>query len=155
MNAKWAEQFGAGKDAVDSGHKVLVGLVNDVKRMIETKDIPALTDAFDKIEIWLNAHFENEKKKLQAANIDCFNRKLEQQFELNSLFFLKGQLVAKNGAWSDGETNLYIQFLSDWLIERITNEDMLLQEIKLLTEAAKTCYLEARHDGKMQRRFPE
>ena len=35
MNTVWIEQLSAGNDAIDSGHKVLVSLVNDVKRMIE------------------------------------------------------------------------------------------------------------------------
>lgn len=139
MDRVWAEQPSTGNNAVDSGHKVLISLVNDVKRMIESKDVSALSDAFDKLEIWLDAHFENEEKKLQAANIDFSNRQLEQQFELNGLFFLRGNLVAKNGAWSDGEAKLHIQFLSDWLIERIANEDLLSQAIKPPIKAAKAC----------------
>lgn len=140
MDISWTKQADAGNAVIDSGHHALISLVNNVKRMIESRDSSALSDAFEKFETWLSVHYENEEKKARAANIDFGSRKLEQQFELNGLFFLRGQLVAKNGAWSDGEAKLHIQFLSDWLIERITNEDMLLQDTGLLIEATNACH---------------
>lgn len=137
MDMAWTEQLSAGNDAVDSEHKILISLVNDVKRMIETRDSSALSGAFEKLETWLDIRYKNEENKAQAANIDFSNRKLEQQFELNGLFFLRGKLVAKNGAWSAGEAKIDIQFLSDWLIEHITSEDMHV-----------ACYQAAHRSGK-------
>ncbi len=139
MDMVWTEQSSAGNDAADSEHKILISLVNDVKRMIETRDSSALSGAFEKLETWLCTHYKNAENKAQAANIDFSNRKLEQQFELNGLFFLRGKLAAKNGAWSAGEAKIDIQFLSDWLIEHITYEDVLLQSIRPFIEAAKAC----------------
>lgn len=137
MDMVWAEQSSAGNAAADSEYKILISLINDVKRMIETRDGSALPGAFKLIETWLGINFENKEKMAQAVNFDFHNHKLEQQYELNGLVFLKEELVAKNGAWSDGEAKLHIQFLSDWLIEYIANEDTLLQDTKLLIEAAK------------------
>ena len=124
MGTTWAKRAGAGNAVIDSEQNTLISLVNDVKRMIESRDSYALSVAFELLEVWLEAHFADEERKAQAANIDFSKRKLEQQFELNGLFFLRGQLAAKNGAWSASEAKLDIQFLSDWLIEHITNMDM-------------------------------
>ncbi|MFZ2302141.1 MAG: hemerythrin family protein [Gallionella sp.] len=123
MDISWAKQADSGNADAGSAQSVLVSLVNDVKHMIESRNSAALSVAFDLLETWLLAHFADEERKAKAANIDFPNRKLEQQFELNELLFLKNGLAAKNGAWSDSEAKLDIQFLSDWLIEHITNED--------------------------------
>lgn len=124
MDMVWTEQSSAGNDVVYSEHKALTSLVNNVKRAIETRDSSVLFGAFDLLESWLDVHFKNEEKKAQAANMDFSNRKFEQQYELNGLVFLKDGLAAKNGSWSDDEAKLDIQFLSDWLIEHITNMDL-------------------------------
>src|SRR3989338_3183666 len=101
MDASWTKQAGDENAAVGSEQNTSISLVNDVKRMIESRDSSALSVAFELLEAWLGAQFKDEEKKAQAANIDFSNRKLEQQFELNGLFFLRGKLAAKNGAWSD------------------------------------------------------
>lgn len=122
MDISWTKQADAGNAAIGSDQNTLISLVNDVKHMIESRDSSALSAAFELLEVWLSAHFSDEEKKAQTANIDFSNRKLEQQFELNGLFFLRGALAAKNGAWSDSEAKLDIQFLSDWLIGHITTQ---------------------------------
>jgi hemerythrin len=124
MDASWIKQAGDGNSSDGSDRDTLISLVNDVKRMIESKNGAALSAAFELLETWLLAHFADEEKKARAANIDFPSRKFERQYELNGLFFLRGQLLAKNGAWSDDEAKYDIQFLSDWLIEHIANEDM-------------------------------
>ena len=124
MNMICTEQSGVGNEAIDSEHKTLTSLVNNVKRAIEARDSSILFGAFCLLETWLKVHFEHEEKKAQADNMDFSNRKLEQQYELNGLVFLKDGLAAKNGSWSDDEAKLDIQFLSDWLIEHITNMDL-------------------------------
>ncbi|MDO8466479.1 MAG: hypothetical protein Q7S46_14700 [Gallionella sp.] len=124
MDISWIKEVDAGNATICSDQNTLVSLVNDVKRMIESRDSSALSVAFELLEVWLTAQFKDEEKKAQAANIDFSNRKFEQQYELNELFFLKNGLAAKNGIWSDSEAKLDIQFLSDWLIEHITNENL-------------------------------
>lgn len=133
MDASWIKQMGFGNATIDSVRDTLISLVNDVKRMIESRDSSALFATFELLEAWLVAHFADEEKTAQANNINFYGRKLEQQFELNGLFFLRGQLLAKNGAWSDDEAKYDIQFLSDWLIEHIANEDM--QKCKFQTSS--------------------
>ena len=124
MDASWTKQANSGDETTGSGQSTLVSLVNDVKHMVESRNSAALSVAFDLLEAWLTAHFADEEMKARAANLDFSNRKLEQQFELNELLFLKNELSAKNGVWSDGEAKLDIQFLSNWLIEHIANEDL-------------------------------
>lgn len=124
MDISWTRHAGSENAAICSDRDTLISLVNDVKHMIESRDSSALPVSFELLVAWLGAHFAEEEKKAQAANIDFSDRKLEQQFELNELLFLRDELVAKNGEWPDNEAKLDIQFLSNWLIEHITNEDM-------------------------------
>jgi hemerythrin len=124
MDISWTKQAGDGNAAIGSERDTLISLVNDVKRMIESKNSSALSVAFELLDVWLAAHFKDEEKKAHAAHIDFSSRKFEQQYELNELGFLRDGLAAKNGIWSDAEARLDIQFLSNWLIEHITNEDL-------------------------------
>ena len=124
MDISWTKQADSGNADAGSAQSVLVSLVNDVKRMIESKNGAALSVAFELLEVWLAAHFKDEEKEAHAANIDFSSRKFEQQYELNELGFLRDGLAAKNGVWSDAEARLDIQFLSNWLIEHITKEDL-------------------------------
>lgn len=139
MDASWTKQTGDENAAVGSERDTLISLVNDVKRMIESRDSAALPVAFELLEAWLTAHFKDEAMKAQAANIDFSNRKLEQQFELNGLIFLRDELAAKNGVWSDAKAKLDIQFLSDWLIEHITNKDMQKYKSQACSDSQSTC----------------
>lgn len=124
MDTSWTKQACSGNAAICSDRDTLISLVNDVKHMIESKNSSALSVAFELLEVWLAVHFKEEEKKAHAANIDFSSRKFEQQYELNELGFLRDGLAAKNGVWSDADARLDIQFLSNWLIEHITNEDL-------------------------------
>jgi hemerythrin len=124
MDSSWTKQAGDGNSSADSDRDTLISLVNDVKHMIESKNGTALSVAFELLEVWLATHFNDEEKKAQAANIDFSSRKFEQQYEMNELEFLRDGLAIKNGKWSDGEARLDIQFLSNWLIEHIANENL-------------------------------
>jgi len=130
MDISWTKQADDGNAAVGSDRDTLISLVNDVKRMIESRNSSALSVAFELLEVWLAVHFKDEEKKAQAANIDFSSRKFEQQYELNELGFLRDGLATKNGGWSDSEAKLDIQFLSNWLIEHITNEDLHKNQIQ-------------------------
>lgn len=130
MDASWIKQAGDGNTAIGSDRDALIGMVNDVKHMIESKNSSALSVAFELLEAWLATHFKDEEKKAQAANIDFSSRKFEQQYELNELEFLRDGLATKNGKWSDSEARLDIQFLSNWLIEHIANEDLHKNRVK-------------------------
>ncbi|MBI5439199.1 MAG: hypothetical protein HY936_09690 [Nitrosomonadales bacterium] len=124
MDISWTKQAGDGNAAIGSDRDTLISLVNDVKRMIESRDSAALSVSFELLEVWLAAHFKDEEKKARATDIDFSSRKFEQQYELNELGFLRDGLAARNGVWSDVEAKLDIQFLSNWLIEHIANGDL-------------------------------
>lgn len=124
MDISWVVQADSGNTGSGSNQATLISLVNDVKHMIESRDSAALAVAFELLEAWLATHFAEEEKEAKAANIDFYDRKLEQQFELNELLSLKDGLAAKKGKWSGSEAKLDIHFLSDWLIEHIANEDL-------------------------------
>jgi len=42
---------------------------------------------------------------------------------------MKGELIAKDGIWSDGASEHYSHFLSDWITDHIVKEDMLMKPV--------------------------
>ena len=42
---------------------------------------------------------------------------------------MREELVAKNGLWSESEAVYYSYFLSEWMVEHILQEDMLMKPV--------------------------
>ncbi|HEU0283298.1 MAG TPA: hypothetical protein VFQ99_05900, partial [Gallionella sp.] len=47
---------------------------------------------------------------------DFSEHRQAQQYLLKELWYLRDELIAKNGLWSDGAAKHFIRFLEDWMI---------------------------------------
>lgn len=123
----WSKELSVGNATLDSEHKNLIVKINNIMRLIEARDDPALSDAFELLENWLVVHFENEELFAQAADFDFGQHKLAHQRLLKELQHLRNELAVKNTAWSDSEAKLYHLFFHNWLIGHIADEDMQMK----------------------------
>lgn len=117
MRLKWTRQLSVGNAVIDSEHKNLISIANNVKRAIKTRDSSALSQELEHLEDWLYVHFSNEEMIAQAVNFDFSQHKLAQQCWLKELWLLRGELIGKSGLWSDGAIKHFSFFLSDWMID--------------------------------------
>ena len=130
MRLKWTRQLSVGNAVIDSEHKNLITIANSVRRAIKARDSAALPQELEHLEDWLYVHFANEGKIAQAVNFDFSQHKLAQQCWLKELWFLRNELIDKNGLWSDDAIEYFSLFLSDWLIDgHIISLDMPMKPV--------------------------
>jgi len=130
MIMEWTEQLSVGNEAIDSEHRGLISLANDVARAIEARSSSGLTLAFEQLERRLCLHFASEQKIAQMIGFDFSHHALAQQYMLNELRFLKGLLDAKNCLWFDGAVAHFTRFLKNWMIDNhIVRLDMRMKPV--------------------------
>lgn len=130
MVMEWTEQLSIGNGAIDSEHRNLISLANDVIRAIEIRNSSGLTQAFEQLEHWLCLHFASEEKIAEIVNFDFSHHQLAQQYMLNELRFLRDLLDAKNCLWFDGAVGHFTRFLKNWVIDdHIIRLDMRMKPV--------------------------
>ncbi|HEU0233702.1 MAG TPA: hemerythrin domain-containing protein [Gallionella sp.] len=130
MELAWTEKLSVGNAIIDSEHRNLIGIVNDVSLGIKTRDGSSLSQAFKLLEHWLCTHFANEEKIAQAVNFPFAQHKLAQQHSLKELQYMRDELEAKDGMWSDSAVEHFTRSLKNWMIDRhIVNLDMQMKPV--------------------------
>ena len=128
MKLAWTKQLSVGNAVIDSDHKNLIGMVNNVRNAIRSRNSIYLPQAFWQLEHWLCVHYANEERIAQAVNFDFSGHKQDQQYELVELQHLRDELVAKGGIWSDGAVKHFTDFLKNLMIDdHIVKRDMLMK----------------------------
>lgn len=130
MRLRWTKQLSVGNAIIDSEHRNLISIANNVRRAIKARDSSTLSQEVEHLEDWLYVHFANEGMIAQSVNFDFSQHKLAQQYWLKELWFLRDALAGKNGLWSDDAIEHFSHFLSDWMIDgHIISLDMLMKPV--------------------------
>ena len=129
MKPEWSKQFSVGNEMIDSEHRNLLKMINDVESAIRAGNSSTLPQSLKLLEDCVAAHFADEEKIAQAIGFDFTQNKLEHQYVQNELRHMVEDLVAKNGAWSESVAAHYSFFLSEWMVEHILQEDMLMKSV--------------------------
>lgn len=128
MKLAWSEHLSVGNSVIDSEHRNLISIVNDVVHAIGARDCQALAQAFEQLEDWLCIHFANEEHIARAIKFDFSKHSSAQQHLLKELQHMRSELIAKDGMWSDGAVDHFARSLKHWMIDgHITNLDMLMK----------------------------
>ncbi|MCF8152407.1 MAG: hemerythrin domain-containing protein [Sulfuritalea sp.] len=129
MKPEWSTQLSVGNETIDSEHRNLLKMINDVESAIRAGNSPTLPQSLKLLEDCVAAHFADEEKIAQAIGFDFTQNKLEHQYVQNELRHMVEDLVAKNGAWSESVAAHYSFFLSEWMVEHILQEDILMKPV--------------------------
>lgn len=129
MELAWSRDLSVGNAVIDSEHRDLLRMIDEVERAIRVRDGAALLRAFDLLEDAVGVHFSDEEKIAQAIGFDFTQNKLEHEYVQKELRHMKGELVAKEGLWSESAAAHYSYFLSEWMIQHILQEDMLMKPV--------------------------
>ena len=129
MKPELSTQFSVGNEMIDSEHRNLLKMIHDVESAIRAGNSSTLPQSFKLLEDCVAAHFTDEEKIAQAIGFDFTQNKLEHQYVQNELRHMVEDLVAKNGAWSESVAAHYSFFLSEWMVEHILQEDMLMKSV--------------------------
>ena len=129
MGLAWTDQLSVGNSMIDSDHKNLISLVNDVESALRAGDLHVLSQAFNQLWDCVHLHFMNEEKIARAVNFPIDEHKLAHRYLQKELQHIKDELEEKCGVWSEGSIEHFARFLGDWLIEHITGEDAQMKPV--------------------------
>lgn len=129
MALAWSNELSVGNAIIDSEHKNLLVMVNNIEQILKAKDSSNLSHELELLEDWLCTHFENEEKIALAVGFDFSKNKMEHQTLLKELHRIIGELKAMNGIWSEKTAKQYFQYLCDWLTGHVIEEDMLMKQV--------------------------
>ncbi len=127
MSLAWTERLSIGNAIIDSGHRELISIVNEVEHAFKAGDGRALSLAFMQLSDCASNHFAHEEKVARAVNFPIDKHRRTHQYLQDELQYLRDELEGKCGVWSDGAIEHFTRFLGDWLIEHIIGEDMKLK----------------------------
>ena len=127
MGLAWSERLSVGNAMIDSEHKNLLNMINEVEHAIRARDGDALIQAFKLLEDGVRVHFVHEENLAHAINFSFTQNMPEHQYVQKEFQHIKDELVDKNGMWSESAAEYYSHFLSEWMIEHILEEDMQMK----------------------------
>lgn len=131
MELTWSKQMSVGNQTIDTEHKKIFDLVNEVDRVIGTKDAALIAQALNQLEETTRAHFENEEKIARAIDFPFEDHVLEHKYILDEFQQIKALLSANQDSWSESVAEYYFDFLSTWAIDHVLEDDM---KMKILLE---------------------
>ena len=125
----WKNHLSVSNAVLDSEHKELLGLINSIEYAINVKDSCVMLNAIKKFKRCLDSHFLNEMQFAREFGIRFTDHSLAHQHMQKELQHTINQLEGRAGTWPEYVVDHYSQFLRGWLVEHITQEDMLMKPL--------------------------
>ncbi len=128
MDLVWTGQLSVGNAILDSDHKKLMGLAQDIDCVTKARDYFAVSRALKRLNACMNHHFLNEQLFALALDIPFVKHQIDHQNILAEINLTRHE-VEKDGVTAIYVMEHYAQFLRDWLIGHITDEDMQMKRM--------------------------
>jgi len=128
MDMMWTEKMSVGNVIIDNDHKELLGLIMALDSEINTKNHAALPRALKLLKGCMNRHFYNEELFAHALGIPFAMHKVAHQNMQTEIDFLMYE-IEKGSVATTCAIEHYSQFLRDWLIKHIAEEDMQMKPL--------------------------
>lgn len=129
MGLFWTEQLSVGNALIDSDHKVMIGLANDVEHALESRNSTDLLRALERLDSFISAHSANEERIAQALNFPFAQHNKSHQYLQRELMHMKQQLEDMGGMWSDRAIEHFTGSIEDWVLLHIIGEDALMKPV--------------------------
>ena len=123
----WKNKLSVGNAAIDSEHKNLMELVNEIELKIKAGDASGLPHELEHLRHWLCVHFANEENIARAIGFPLAQNMREHEYLLKEFQKMENELLGENGLGSGKPAKRYSHFLSDWLTDHILKEDLLMK----------------------------
>ena len=121
----WDDALTVGIDEIDSQHKAIIALINDLEALKGQGDDLAAAKALQFLRSYLHDHFELETE-LMLDLVYPGRTAHQQQHELfvNHVIFF--EIEKEFGVVSEQMLTDILVFLTEWFLTHITQEDRLL-----------------------------
>lgn len=124
---EWNDKLSVGVDAIDSDHKHLVGLVNELHDAVKAaKGKEVLGKVLDGLIAYTKSHFGREEVEMGKTHYPKANDHIKEHANLTKqVLDVQAKYKAGNNAVLSMEV---MAFLRDWLIKHIQASDKALGE---------------------------
>jgi len=122
-NVEWNEGMSVGVEAIDSDHKALLLVINEVNESLGSDDADILIkEIFEKLEKYIKQHFQREERLLEQCDYSELDDHKKQHREfVEKIPELKKRLLNSDSVEIAQEVQL---FLLNWLMMHIIIDDM-------------------------------
>jgi hemerythrin-like metal-binding protein len=122
----WKDQLSVGNTFIDSDHRHLIGLLNDVyDAMYASRGPDILGAVLNDLILYTQEHFKREEDIMQAINYAELSAHKAEHDKLT------GEVLEMQSRFLAGETKIMVdllKFLFDWLFEHIVKIDKKLAQ---------------------------
>lgn len=127
---EWSEKMSVGVEALDTDHKKLLALVNDLHAIVRKKGDPRVISRIIRdLVAYADYHFQAEEQLLRLCRYPDFEQHKQSHDNLRKQV---EDLEARYGENPERAGIKIFDFLSDWLMRHILGDDMKYKP--LLTE---------------------
>ncbi len=128
MSWVWSNNLSVGNESIDSEHKSLFTMLNDIDDTIKSKDSGALLQALQVFAELTRKHFDTEENIARAINFPIEEHKQEHEYVLNEMQTMWDELASHEDRWSESIIEHYFEFLIEWTVAHIREDDMQMKE---------------------------
>lgn len=122
---KWNPTLEIGYEAIDSQHRTMVDLVNQLQRAMEVPQCSGELQAiFNQLESYTLYHFQEEEKIMRQIGFEFYETHVAEHD------FMREKVAEFHDAFDNQEVDIgkLISFLTGWLINHICGSDSLIGE---------------------------
>ena len=129
MELAWSKRMSVGNETIDSEHRLIIDLVNEVESAIRTKDDALVVRTLNVLEQDARAHFENEERFAEAVHFPFDEHKQEHRYIPDELRVFMKKPADNQGVWSESVAEYCYMFLSAWAMEHVLEDDMKMKPL--------------------------
>lgn len=123
----WEAYLSVGNAMIDSDHKNLILLINEIEHAIGRRDCAELSRAMEAFVAHIHIHLRNEEQMAKAIKFPLAYNGLECEQLMYEIGCLMENLDSIEDAWPDNLVKKYSQFLNDWMMDHIIQENMQMK----------------------------
>ncbi|MCF8177232.1 MAG: bacteriohemerythrin [Sulfuritalea sp.] len=125
MSLVWREQLSVGNDLIDSDHKHLIDIINQVEECMKTRSRDGLGSAFDRLSRYSKTHFAAEEKIAKSVGYKNASSLHDSHEALLARLDQLHQEIEDD--WTDPSMEHFTELLRSWLIDHVIKEDLLMK----------------------------
>lgn len=127
MSLVWREQLSVGNDLIDSDHKYLIEIINQVEYCMRTKSRDGLGSAFNRLTRYAKTHFVVEEMIAEKAGYtDASRLHASHEVWMERLSQLRQEIKDE---WTETSMDHFAKLLRSWLVDHVIKEDLLMKPI--------------------------
>ncbi len=121
-NIVWSEELSVGIKSIDSEHKKLISMVNELNHLVLVGDrIAAAGTALSALVEYTVVHFQNEENLMKKFAYPDYEKHRDEHEKLKARVM---EFQSRLSSGKAGFTIELIKFLHDWLVNHIRGTDM-------------------------------